>query len=71
MGTHETELSKTKSDIERDRRVGAVIMHAHQSVWGGFSLSAGDEEHAQRFINGEIDLNDFVKPSSALEHTKA
>lgn len=34
MGSHETELTKTISGAERDRRVAAVkITHAHQSVW--------------------------------------
>ena len=27
----------------------------------GFKLSTADEKHAQRFINGEIDLPEFVK----------
>ncbi|HCT9233315.1 TPA: antitoxin VbhA family protein [Escherichia coli] len=71
MGTHKTELSKTISDAERDRRVAAVN-YARASVGlEGFSLSAADEEHAQRFINGEIDLTNFVQPRSDLAHSKA
>lgn len=70
MGTRETELSKTISDAERDRRVAAVN-YARASVGlEGFSLSAADEAHAQRFIDGEISLNEFVRPRGALEHSK-
>jgi len=54
MGTHETELSKTISDAERDRRV-AAINYARASVGlEGSLLSAADEAHAQRFIDGRI-----------------
>lgn len=71
MGSHETELSKTISSAERDRRVAAVS-YARASVGlEGYSLSAADEKHAQRFINGEIDLEDFVQPRSALASLKA
>lgn len=42
MSTHETGLSKTISDAERDRRVAAVN-YARASVgMEGFSLSAAD-----------------------------
>ncbi|WP_246129299.1 antitoxin VbhA family protein [Verticiella sediminum] len=52
-GTHETGLSKTISEVERGRREVAVD-YARPSVGlEGFSLSASDEEHAQRFINGK------------------
>lgn len=62
MGTRETELSKTTSDAERDRRVAAVN-YARASVGlEGFSLSTADEAHARRFIDGEISLNEFVRP---------
>lgn len=71
MGSHETELSKTISGAERDRRVAAVNYARASAGLEGFSLSAADEEHAQRFINGEIDLTEFVQPRSALEHSKA
>ncbi|MCY1207124.1 hypothetical protein D9M72_187120 [compost metagenome] len=71
MGSHDTELSKTISEAERDRRVAAVN-YARASVGlEGFSLRAADEEHAQRFINGEIDLTDFVQPRSDLAHLRA
>jgi hypothetical protein len=71
MGSHETELTKTISGAERDRRVAAVN-YARASVGlEGFSLSAADEEHAQRFIDGDIDLEEFVQPRSALASPKA
>ena len=71
MGSHETELTKTISGAERDRRVAAVD-YARTSVGlEGFSLSAADEENAQRFIDGKIDLEEFVQPRSALASTKA
>ena len=71
MGSHETELTRTISDAERDRRVAAVN-YARASVGlEGFSLSAADEEHAQRFIDGDIDLEEFVQPRSALASPKA
>ena len=71
MGSHETELTKTISGAERDRRVAAVN-YARASVGlEGFSLSAPDEEHAQRFIDGDIDLEEFVQPRSALASPKA
>lgn len=54
MGSHDTELTKTISGAERARRVAAVN-HARSSVGlEGFSLSAADEEHAQRFITGTL-----------------
>ncbi len=71
MGSHETELSKTTSGAEGDRRVAAVN-YARTSVGlEGFSLSAADEEHAQRFINGDIDLEEFVQPRKALASPRA
>ena len=71
MGTHETELSKTISDAERDRRVSAVNGASASVRLERFLLSAADEEHARHFINGEIDLSEFVTPRSALAHSKA
>ncbi|WP_247604694.1 antitoxin VbhA family protein [Alcaligenes faecalis] len=71
MGSHETKLTKTITSAERDRRVAAVN-YARASVGSeGFSLSAADEEHAQRFISGDIDLEEFVQPRSALASPKA
>ncbi|EJC61948.1 plasmid-like protein [Alcaligenes faecalis subsp. faecalis NCIB 8687] len=71
MGSHETELTKTISGAERDRRIAAVN-YARASVGlEGFSLSAADEENAQRFITGDIGLKEFVQPRSALASPKA
>lgn len=71
MGSHEMDPTKTISGPERDRCVAAVN-YARASVGlEGFSLSAADEEHAPRFINGDIDLEDFVQLRSALASPKA
>lgn len=71
MGSHETELTKTISGAERNRRVAAVN-YARASVGlEGLSLSAADEENAQRFIDGNIDLEEFVQPCRALASRKA
>jgi len=49
------------SAAERKRRQEAVN-YARASVGlEGFKLSEADEKHAQRFINGEIELAEFVK----------
>ncbi|MDD2746716.1 MAG: antitoxin VbhA family protein [Acidithiobacillus ferrooxidans] len=49
------------SAAERERREDAVN-YARSSVGlESFKLSRDDEEHAQRFINGEIALAEFVK----------
>jgi hypothetical protein len=49
------------SEAERQRRKEAVV-YARASVGlEGFVLSAADEAHAERFINGEIDLAEFVR----------
>jgi len=49
------------SDAERQRRKDAVV-YARASVGlEGFTLSASDAAHAERFINGEIDLAEFVR----------
>ncbi|WP_129526945.1 antitoxin VbhA family protein [Achromobacter agilis] len=53
---------KTISDIERSRRQSAVN-YARASVGlEGFSLSEADEAHAQRFVDGQISLQEFVQP---------
>lgn len=36
----------------------------------GFSLSASEDAHAQRFINEKIDLTEFVKSRDVLAHPK-
>lgn len=56
------QLHKTISDIERSRRQSAVN-YARASVdLEGFSLSEADEAHAQRFVDGQISLQEFVQP---------
>lgn len=53
---------KTISDTERIRRQSAVN-YARASVGlEGFSLSEADVAHAQRFIDGQISLQEFVQP---------
>lgn len=51
----------TISVAERERRQKAVDF-AHASVFlSGFKLSDEAKKHAQRFINGEIELQEFLK----------
>ena len=53
---------KTISDAERGRRQSAAN-YARASVGlEGFSLSEADEAHAQRFVDGQISLQEFVQP---------
>ncbi|WP_082884486.1 antitoxin VbhA family protein [Achromobacter insolitus] len=53
---------KTISDTERSRRQSAVN-YARASVGlEGFSLSEADEAHAQRFVDGQMSLQEFVQP---------
>lgn len=55
---------KTISETERCRRQSAVN-YARASVGlEGFSLGEADEAHAQRFIDGQISLQEFVQPSA-------
>ena len=54
----------TISEAERRRRQAACD-YARASVGlEGFKPSQADEEHAARFIAGEIDLAEFVAPRS-------
>ncbi len=54
------------SDEERQRRKEAAD-YARASVGlSGFVLSAENEAHTERFINGEIDLAEFVSPKRSL-----
>ncbi|MEB2398325.1 MAG: antitoxin VbhA family protein [Alcaligenaceae bacterium] len=69
-GTNKTGLSKTISDVERDRRETAVDYACASVSLKGFSLSASDEAHAQRFINGEINRTQFVRPRDVLARSK-
>jgi len=53
---------KTISNTERSRGQSAVN-YARASVGlEGFSLNEADEAHAQRFIEGQISLLEFVQP---------
>lgn len=63
---------KTISDAERSRRQSAVN-YARASVGlEGLWLSEADEAHAQRFIDGEISLQEFVQPrADASERPKS
>lgn len=63
---------KIISDTERSRRE-ATVNYARASVGlEGFSLSEAEEAHAQRFINGEIRLQEFVQPRvEASVHPKS
>ncbi|MFU1980811.1 antitoxin VbhA family protein [Bordetella hinzii] len=52
---------KTISDAERGRRQSAVN-YARASVGlEGFSLSEADKVHAQRFVDCQISLQEFVQ----------
>lgn len=56
MDSHQTELGKTISLAERDRR-GAAVRYARALVGlERFSLNAADGEHPQQLINGYIEL---------------
>ncbi len=67
----ERALSRMISGAERARGL-ATVNYARASVGlERFSLSAADEEHDQRFINGGIELEEFVEPRSALASPKA
>lgn len=56
------------SEDERKRREDAVNSARASVRLEGFILSAADEAHGQRFINGEIDLAEFVKPRKMTAH---
>lgn len=53
---------KTISDTERRRRQSAVNYSRASVGLEGFSLSEADEAHAQRFVDGQISLQEFVEP---------
>jgi hypothetical protein len=59
MTTHPS--SQPITEDERKRRKAAVD-YARASVGlEGFKLSSDDEKHAKRYVNGEIELAEFVK----------
>lgn len=51
----------TISDAERGRRQSAVNYARASVVLEGFSFSEADEAHAQRFIDDQISLQEFVQ----------
>lgn len=56
-----TTISKPPiSEDERKRREAAVNSARASVRLEGFILSAADEEHGKRFINGDIDLAEFL-----------
>lgn len=55
------------SDAERARRQEAVNYARASMGLSGFKLSEEAERHSQRFIDGEIDLAEFVKVRSDLQ----
>ncbi|EMP3151678.1 antitoxin VbhA family protein [Salmonella enterica] len=61
----EERLQRTRAPLisaaERKRREQAVNYGRSSVGLEGFQLSKADEKHAQRFINGEIELAEFVK----------
>jgi hypothetical protein len=59
------------SDAERKRRQDAVNFSRANVGLEGFKPSAEAEAHAQRFINGEIDLKEFaqIKAKADLDPT--
>jgi hypothetical protein len=54
-------------EAERQRRIDAVNYGRASVFLEGFTLSDADEQHAQRFINGEIDLREYVEARYARE----
>lgn len=51
----------TISTAERKRREEAVNYSRASVGLEGLKLSKADEQHAQRFIDGEIELDEFIK----------
>ena len=51
------------SDEERARRQTAVNFAEANVRLEGFLVSAADKRHAQRYVNGEITLTEFVDPT--------
>lgn len=65
------EARRAIDPAERKRREDAVAYSRASVGLEGFKPSAADERHAQRFINGEIDLPQFVSgPVSESQHER-
>jgi predicted transcriptional regulator len=50
------------SDAERRRRQAAVDFAQASVGLEGFKISPEEEAHAQRYIDGDIDLEEYVRP---------
>ena len=71
---HHAEIARIRSEYgqiirawraERRRREEAVNFARASISLEGFQTSKEDEDHARRFINGEIELVDFLKVEHA------
>ena len=58
---HAPRPSADIDEAERQRRQEAVRYGWASVGLEGFTISDDDQEHARRFIDGEIDLPEFVK----------
>lgn len=56
-------MSTTRAITETERKLRSeAVNYARASVaLEGFTLTAADERHAARFIDGEMELSEFVK----------
>lgn len=56
-------MSTTRAITETERKLRSeAVSHARASVaLEGFTLTAADERYGARFIDGEMELSDFVK----------
>ncbi|MBD9430432.1 antitoxin VbhA family protein [Achromobacter sp. ACM03] len=61
-GKYRQQPQKIISGTERSRRQPAANYVRASVGLEGFSLSEADEAHAQRFIDGQISLQEFVQP---------
>ena len=59
-------ITRSITDKERNLRSEAVSYARASVALEGFQLTSADEQHAARFINGEIDLPEFVKLPSKI-----
>ncbi|MBH3399802.1 antitoxin VbhA family protein [Pseudomonas fluorescens] len=57
-------LRNAISDEERKRRQKAVDYARASIELSGFSLGSEDEVRAQAFVNGDLDLSDFVRATA-------
>ena len=63
----------TITEAEREQRQRAVDFARGSIGLEGFNISADHEARVQRYVNGEIDLEEFLKPgrpSSTAEQTQ-